>query len=244
MLRLQSGRCLTRCGRPRGTGRPSCGWWALQCQGAVTTEGLLWIGPEGVDMSWYELTVPQTHAWARKLIVLCCIALCPDLQGGWTPTHTVTLEPGILGRVGKCQVVGCPTRQLFRRRGSVNPTGLCTWELGSTEVISVAMKNPSRFEKHDKNLKRISKVQSDHATHEYEMQLRQECWVLTWGASFCLKVQVRSGKQISQCCSVWLRPEDCAPSLTCLGTCWNLCSGYEEHQWHRPHMSGFNLQIL
>ena len=39
-----------------------------------------------------------------------------------------------------------------------------------------------------------------------------------------------AGKQISQCCCVWLRPEDCAPSLTCLGTCWSFCSGYEEQK--------------
>ncbi len=111
----RAARCLARCGRPRGTGRPSCGWWALQCQGAVTTEGLLWIGPEGVDMSWYELTVPQTHAWAIMSPKIDCAVLHCPLPGssGWLDANTHcdarTRHPWKGWQMSSCWLPNSPT---------------------------------------------------------------------------------------------------------------------------------------
>ena len=176
-----------------GTGRPSCGWWALQCQGAVTTLGLLWrIGPaEGIDCT--------TNSCMRSRKSDCAVLRCPLPESpGWLDANTHsdagTRHPWKLG----WQMSSCCC-QIFRRRGSLNPTSLCTWELGSTAAISVTRnERPLSFEHADKNFKRTSKVLQCHpATREHEMPLRQECWVWTWGASCCLEVQVSRSDSVA-----------------------------------------------
>lgn len=116
----------------------------------------LWVCCEGLDRR-RGLTVPQTHAWgAGNLIVLCCVALCPNLQGGWTPTHTVTLEPGILGNwVGKCQVVAAKS---FGGEALLIPPAFVHESWGpQLRFLLHAMKDPFRLNMLTRTLKGLLK---------------------------------------------------------------------------------------
>ena len=113
-----------------GTGRPSCGWWALQCQVQLQ----LWV----VVQDW-------TGGDEEPEIWLCCAE--PHLQGGWTPTHTVTLEPGILGNwVGKCQVVAAKS---FGGEALLIPPAFVHESWGpQLRFLLHVMKDPLRLNKH------------------------------------------------------------------------------------------------